>query len=74
MITERNVIKFKPSETLINSVKFQILKKIDKAPSALRTIGEVSKIIDVPVYVIRFWETKFTSFKSYKKNNGNRLQ
>ena len=38
-----------------------------KAPSALRTIGEVSKIIDVPVYVIRFWEKKFTSIKPIKK-------
>ena len=44
-----------------------------KAPSALRTIGEVSKIIDVPVYVIRFWEKKFTSIKPIKKKGGNRL-
>ena len=27
--------------------------------NALRTIGEVSQIINVPVYVIRFWEKKF---------------
>ena len=30
-----------------------------KDPNALRTIGEVSQIINVPVYVIRFWEKKF---------------
>ena len=44
-----------------------------KVPSALRTIGEVSKIIDVPVYVIRFWEKKFSSIKPIQKKGGNRL-
>ena len=39
---------------------------------ALRTIGEVSKIIDVPVYVIRFWEKKFVSIKPIKRKGGNR--
>ncbi len=39
---------------------------------ALRTIGEVSKIINVPVYVIRFWEKKFDSIRPIKKQGGNR--
>jgi len=39
---------------------------------ALRTIGEVSKIINVPVYVIRFWEKKFNLIKPIKKKGGNR--
>ncbi len=39
---------------------------------ALRTIGEVSQIIDVPVYVIRFWEKKFDSIKPIKRKGGNR--
>ena len=39
---------------------------------ALRTIGEVSQIINVPVHVIRFWEKKFNSIKPIKKMGGNR--
>ena len=39
---------------------------------ALRTIGEVSQIINVPVYVIRFWEKKFDSIKPIKRKGGNR--
>jgi DNA-binding transcriptional MerR regulator len=39
---------------------------------ALKTIGEVSQIINVPVYVIRFWEKKFNSIKPIKKLGGNR--
>ena len=38
-----------------------------KDPNALRTIGEVSQIINVPVYVIRFWEKKFDLIKPIKK-------
>ena len=40
--------------------------------NALKTIGEVSQIIEVPVYVIRFWEKKFNSIKPIKKLGGNR--
>ncbi len=43
-----------------------------KHENALRTIGEVSSIVNVPVYVIRFWETKFKDLSPIKKNNGNR--
>jgi len=39
---------------------------------ALRTIGEVSQIIDVSVHVIRFWEKKFNSIKPIKRVGGNR--
>ena len=39
---------------------------------ALRTIGEVSQIINVPVYVIRFWEKKFDLIKPIKRKGGNR--
>ena len=39
---------------------------------ALRTIGEVSQIINIPVYVIRFWEKKFDSIKPIKRKGGNR--
>ena len=40
-----------------------------KHDDALKTIGEVSYSIDVPVYVIRFWETKFKDLKPIKKKN-----
>ena len=40
--------------------------------NALKTIGEVSQIIEVPVHVIRFWEKKFNSIKPIKKLGGNR--
>tara|TARA_B100000963_G_scaffold350415_1_gene360650 strand:- start:2086 stop:2397 length:312 start_codon:yes stop_codon:yes gene_type:complete len=43
-----------------------------KNPDALRTIGEVSQIIKIPVYVIRFWEKKFDSIKPIKAKGGNR--
>ena len=43
-----------------------------KAIDALKTIGEVSKEINVPVYVIRFWEKKFKELKPIKKLNGMR--
>tara|TARA_B100000700_G_C14608003_1_gene652235 strand:+ start:347 stop:658 length:312 start_codon:yes stop_codon:yes gene_type:complete len=43
-----------------------------KATNALKTIGEVSKEISVPVYVIRFWEKKFQKLKPIKKLNGMR--
>ena len=29
-----------------------------KSPEALKTIGEVAKIVNVPIYVLRFWEKK----------------
>ena len=39
---------------------------------ALRTIGEVSQIINVPIHVIRFWEKKFNLIKPIKRVGGNR--
>ena len=43
-----------------------------KHDDALKTIGEVSSLIEVPVYVIRFWETKFKYLNPIKKNKGSR--
>lgn len=39
-----------------------------KAEKALRTIGEVSKILSVPNHVIRFWEENFSKLKPVKYN------
>ena len=43
-----------------------------KSPDALKTIGEVSKIVDVPIYVLRFWEKKVSLISPIKKKNGTR--
>ena len=43
-----------------------------KSPDALKTIGEVSKMFDVPVYVLRFWEKKISLISPIKKKNGTR--
>jgi DNA-binding transcriptional MerR regulator len=40
-----------------------------KSDNALRTIGELAEIIEVPAHVLRFWETKFSQLKPVKLNN-----
>lgn len=36
-------------------------------------IGEVSKILQVEPYVVRFWETEFKSVKPVRATSGHRL-
>lgn len=36
-------------------------------------IGEVSKILQIEPYVIRFWETEFKSLKPVRATSGHRL-
>jgi len=43
-----------------------------KSVDALKTIGEVSKIINVPQHAIRFWEKKIDKIKPIQKTNGRR--
>ena len=43
-----------------------------KSNDALKTIGEVSKIIEVPEYVLRFCEKKIKLISPIKKKNGTR--
>ena len=43
-----------------------------KEINALRTIGEVSKLLKVPVHVLRFWEKNFKSISPIKNKSGNR--
>ena len=45
--------------------------KLSKSEEAFRTIGEVSLILKVEQYVIRFWESKFKQLHPYK-NRGIR--
>ena len=44
----------------------------DKAPSAYRTISEVSTLLEVPQHVLRFWETKFAPLRPMKRGGGRR--
>ena len=44
----------------------------EKAPKAFRTISEVSEIIGVQPYVIRFWESQFRQIKPTRKKGGRR--
>ena len=43
-----------------------------KAEGAFRTISEVSKMLEVPAHVLRFWESKFKSLSPLKRNGGRR--
>lgn len=43
-----------------------------KSEKAFRTISEVSKELDVPAHVLRFWETKFPQVKPMKRGGGRR--
>jgi DNA-binding transcriptional MerR regulator len=43
-----------------------------KAPTAFRTISEVSDDLQIPQHVLRFWETKFPQLKPLKRGGGRR--
>ncbi len=45
---------------------------MSKAPSAFRTISEVSEELGVPKHVLRFWEMKFPQIKPMKRGGGRR--
>ncbi|MFA7440094.1 MAG: MerR family transcriptional regulator [Sphingomonadaceae bacterium] len=44
---------------------------IEKNPDAFRTISEVSRQLNVPQHILRFWETRFPELKPLKRG-GNR--
>ena len=44
----------------------------ERAPKTFRTISEVSEIIAVQPYVIRFWESQFKQIKPTRKKGGRR--
>ena len=43
-----------------------------KADDALKTISEVSELLEVPPHVLRFWEGKFISLRPLKRSGGRR--
>ena len=44
----------------------------EKAPGAFRTISEVASYLNVPQYVLRFWESRFSQIKPVKMRGGRR--
>ena len=47
-------------------------RRVEKAPGAFRTIGEVAAELDVPQHVLRFWESKFAQVRPLKRGGGRR--
>ncbi|MGA0346521.1 MAG: MerR family transcriptional regulator [Alphaproteobacteria bacterium] len=45
---------------------------LGKSAFAFRTISEVSKELQVPTHVLRFWEAKFSAIKPLKRGGGRR--
>ncbi len=43
-----------------------------KSNSVFKKIGLISKELNLPIHVIRFWEQKFSLLKPIKKTNGIR--
>ncbi len=43
-----------------------------KLNSTFKKIGIISKELNIPIHVIRFWEQKFSLLKPIKKLNGTR--
>ncbi len=47
-------------------------RRSGKSATAFRTISEVSKELDLPQHVLRFWESKFPQIKPMKRGGGRR--
>ena len=45
---------------------------MDKLQGAYKTIGEVSKELDIPSHILRFWESKFDRLRLIKRKNNHR--
>lgn len=49
-----------------------VARRVEKSPSAFRTISEVAEELNVPQHVLRFWETKFPQVRPLKRGGGRR--
>ncbi len=80
-ITPRRVITFRASnqlkafmEKMMSKSAQQSLKTSISFPDKLfYKIGEVSRIVDVEPYVLRYWETEFPFLKPRKNKSGQRV-
>jgi DNA-binding transcriptional MerR regulator len=61
------------SKTANEKAKTTSENRQGKSAGALRTISEVSEILDIPQHVLRFWETKFQEITPLKRNGGRRF-
>ncbi|MBN1355523.1 MerR family transcriptional regulator [bacterium] len=46
---------------------------MNESRNRLVRIGEVSRILDIPAYVLRYWETEFPELQPTKSASGQRL-
>ena len=44
-----------------------------KSSDAYKTIGEVSKMLQTPQHILRFWEENFSQINPLKRKGGRRL-
>lgn len=47
-------------------------RRVEKSPTAFRTISEVADELRIPQHVLRFWETKFPQIRPMKRGGGRR--
>lgn len=47
-------------------------RRLEKSPTAFRTISEVADELSIPQHVLRFWETKFPQIRPMKRGGGRR--
>ena len=47
-------------------------RRAGKSAEAFRTIGEVSQELDLPLHVLRFWETRFPQVRPMRRGGGRR--
>ncbi len=56
-----------------NENRTQQKRRVAKAQTAFRTIGEAASELGLKPHVLRFWETKFSQLKPMKRNDGRRF-
>jgi DNA-binding transcriptional MerR regulator len=54
------------------SIDASLVARLQKSPTAFRTISEVAEDLHIPQHVLRFWETKFPQVRPLKRGGGRR--
>ncbi|MBB36208.1 MAG: MerR family transcriptional regulator [Hirschia sp.] len=50
-----------------------VRRRVEKADTAFRTIGEAAEELSLKTHVLRFWETKFAELTPMKRKDGRRF-
>jgi DNA-binding transcriptional MerR regulator len=58
---------------VVSNMQKELPLKLDIPDKLYFRIGEVSKIVDLKPYVLRFWETEFSKIKPKRTSSGRRL-